>query len=41
MADMIIQHIASSCSYEQYYNNEHSMVLIMTGLRVFAILIRP
>lgn len=28
MADMINQHIASSYSYKQYYNNEHSMVVI-------------
>lgn len=28
MADMINQHIASSYSYKQYYNNEHSMVII-------------
>lgn len=28
MGDMINQHIASSYSYKQYYNNEHSMVVI-------------
>lgn len=28
MGDMINQHIASSYSYKQYYNNEHSMVII-------------
>lgn len=47
MADMINQHIASSYSYKQYYNNEHSMVVIkpldlfLFLLCFFAILVRP
>lgn len=44
MADMINQHIASSYSYKQYYNNEHSMVIYNKAFGFFfffAKLVRP